>query len=184
MQFHEKNFDLFDFTTFFVKKIFLQVVDRNLELAQVETEECSLVTVLASDGYTCITSPVMSARSIPIHENSETEQEKEVVTQTSRQIIRCSGTDSGLSSEEGSSDGAVRNHLSSSSSSGSNDEMKNVVIEDCNSSDKSSYSEKQEKESAKETEADRLQGKKKYFHLFFSTRFLYWLGDYIKHRHF
>ena len=159
-------------------------MDRNLELAQVETEECSLVTVLASDGYTCITSPVMSARSIPIHENSETEQEKEVVTQTSRQIIRCSGTDSGLSSEEGSSDGAVRNHLSSSSSSGSNDEMKNVVIEDCNSSDKSSYSEKQEKESAKETEADRLQGKKKYFHLFFSTRFLYWLGDYIKHRHF
>ena len=131
----------------------LQVVDRNLELAQVETEECSLVTVLASDGYTCITSPVMSARSIPIHES---EAEKEVVTQTSRQIIRCSGTDSGLSSEEGS-DGAVRNHLSSSSSSGSNDEMKNVV--DCNSSDKSSYSEKQEKESAKETEADRLQGK-------------------------
>ena len=135
----------------------LQVVDRNLELAQVETEECSLVTVLASDGYTCITSPVMSARSIPIHES---EAEKEVVTQTSRQIIRCSGTDSGLSSEEGS-DGAVRNHLSSSSSSGSNDEMKNVV--DCNSSDKSSYSEKQEKESAKETEADRLQGKNIFF---------------------
>ena len=132
-------------------------MDRNLELAQVETEECSLVTVLASDGYTCITSPVMSARSIPIHES---EAEKEVVTQTSRQIIRCSGTDSGLSSEEGS-DGAVRNHLSSSSSSGSNDEMKNVV--DCNSSDKSSYSEKQEKESAKETEADRLQGKKNNF---------------------
>ena len=130
-------------------------MDRNLELAQVETEECSLVTVLASDGYTCITSPVMSARSIPIHESEIAE--KEVVTQTSRQIIRCSGTDSGLSSEEGSSDGAVRNHLSSSSSSGSNDEIKNVV--DCNSSDKSSYSEKQEKESAKETEADRLQGK-------------------------
>ena len=150
---------------------FLQVVDRNLELAQVETEECSLVTVLASDGYTCITSPVMSARSIPIHES---EAEKEVVTQTSRQIIRCSGTDSGLSSEEGSSDGAVRNHLSSSSSSGSNDEMKNVVIEDCNSSDKSSYSEKQEKESAKETEADRLQGEFKKM-LFIGLNYLYFL---------
>ena len=86
----------------------------------------------------------MSTRSIPIH---ETEKE----TSQSRQIIRCSGTDSGLSSEEGSD--AVRPHLSSSSSS-SNDEMKN----DCNSSDKSSYSEKQEKESAKETAADRLQG--------------------------
>ena len=98
----------------------------------------------SSDGYTCITSPVMSTRSIPIH---ETEKE----TSQSRQIIRCSGTDSGLSSEEGSD--AVRPHLSSSSSS-SNDEMKN----DCNSSDKSSYSEKQEKESAKETAADRLQG--------------------------
>ena len=145
-------------------------MDRNLELAQVETEECSLVTVLASDGYTCITSPVMSARSIPIHESEIAE--KEVVTQTSRQIIRCSGTDSGLSSEEGSSDGAVRNHLSSSSSSGSNDEMKNVVIEDCNSSDKSSYSEKQEKESAKETEADRLQGKKNIFIFFFYSIFV------------
>ena len=36
---------------------------RDLDLAQVETEEqCSLVTVLASDGYTCITSPVISNR--------------------------------------------------------------------------------------------------------------------------
>ena len=122
---------------------------RDLDLAQVETEECSLVTVLASDGYTCITSPVMSNRSIPIHEGSEKDSPP-----NSRQIIRCSGgTDSGLSSEEGSD--AVRPHLSSSSSS-SNDEMKNV---DCNSSDKSSYSEKQEKESAKETASDRLQGK-------------------------
>jgi len=136
---------------------------RDLDLAQVETEECSLVTVLASDGYTCITSPVISNRSITIHEVSEHESDSkdsssENIKKTSshQKVVLCNvGTDSGLSSEEGSSD--IRHHLSSSSSS-SNDEIKHDC---CNSSagcsDKSSYSEKQEKESAKETEADRLQ---------------------------
>jgi hypothetical protein len=129
---------------------------RDLDLAQVEAEDetdlddnqCSLVTILASDGYTCITSPVISNRSIPIHDQDNNKNGSEGGRQT--HIIRC--VDSGLSSEEGSSDAR---HLSSSSSS-SNDEIK--THQDSSSSDKSSYSEKQEKESAKETESDRLQG--------------------------
>lgn len=131
--------------------------ERDLDLAQVETEECSLVTVLASDGYTCITSPVISNRSITIHNESSDDNHDDKESSEPKEPRNSSSTasgitttiDSGLSSEED-----ARHHLSSSSSS-SNDEIK---THDCNSSDKSSYSEKQEKESAKETEADRLQG--------------------------
>ena len=104
---------------------------RDLDLAQVETEECSLVTVLASDGYTCITSPVISNRSITIDSpNSSNESHT--------QVVHCVGTDSGMSSEED------RHHLSSASSS-SNDEIK---------SDKSSYSEHQEENKNQENKAD------------------------------
>ena len=103
-----------------------------------ETEECSLVTVLASDGYTCITSPVISNRSItiesPANDNDSTGH---------TQVVHCVATDSGMSSEED------RHHLSSASSS-SNDEIK---------SDKSSYSEKQDKEPSKESSQDILIGK-------------------------
>lgn len=63
----------------------------------------------------------------------------------------CTTIDSGLSSEED----ARRDHLSSSSSS-SNDEIKNTAED--SQSEKSSYSEKQEKESMAK-EDDRLQGK-------------------------
>ncbi len=89
--------------------------DVDLDLAEVEAAEaeeddaqCSLVTVLASDGYTCITSPVISNR-------SDDSNGKQTTT-----TIRCSGVDSGLSSEDGSD----ARHLSSSSSS-SHDEIKN-----------------------------------------------------------
>ena len=143
---------------------------RNLDLAQVETEECSLVTVLASDGYTCITSPVISNRSIAIHETSEDEKRSSSSpdsnkstslstgssTGSHKKVLHCNGgTDSGLSSEED-----ARHHLSSSSSS-SNDEIKVNHLECISNSDKSSYSEKQEKlaEEAKENHVDRLQGK-------------------------
>ena len=84
---------------------------RDLDLAQVETEECSLVTVLASDGYTCITSPVISNRSITIHEVSEASDKdggSGGVSPVGKKVVQhCNGgTDSGLSSEEGSSDNA------------------------------------------------------------------------------
>ena len=105
-------------------------------MAQVETEECSLVTVLASDGYTCITSPVISNRSITI--DSPTSSNSNSSNESHTQVVHCVGTDSGMSSEED------RHHLSSASSS-SNDEIK---------SDKSSYSEHQEEKLVKENKAD------------------------------
>ena len=111
--------------------------NRDLDLAQVETEECSLVTVLASDGYTCITSPVISNRSITIESPSNDNDSGHT------QVVHCVATDSGMSSEED------RHHLSSASSS-SNDEIK---------SDKSSYSEKQDKEVSKESSQDILISK-------------------------
>ena len=108
---------------------------RDLDLAQVETEECSLVTVLASDGYTCITSPVISNRSITIDSPTAISNSS---NESHTQVVHCVGTDSGMSSEED------RHHLSSASSS-SNDEIK---------SDKSSYSEeKSSKENKAENEA-------------------------------
>ncbi len=107
--------------------------DVGMDLVEIEAAEaddlddtqCSLVTVLASDGYTCITSPVISNRSDGSGRSCDSVSKQTTTT------IRCSGVDSGLSSEDGSDP----RHLSSASSS-SHDEM--TTTKNGHHSDKSS----------------------------------------------
>ena len=122
----------------------------------------NLVTVLATDGYTCITSPVQN-------KNTTNSGVSNVVSNSGNQgpapsqqkaggstVVGCSG-DSGLSSEDSSEKSCSPSNNRSSSSASTSSSNEGILTRNYSESDKSSYSEKAETEPSKETPEDRLQ---------------------------